>query len=201
MSDNTKGLLLGGIFGFLAGIAVGAAKAVKELEFSSEWYIDAPVSQVYQALREIDSYHYWWPALATRTNSVVAPINHNLMVRCSMTQPVSFLQGLPPLRFTIRFPNVEKDLRIRARFTGDIAGIAEWVVISQAKGTLVKSNSRLRVTNPLTALALLFLPEAIWRSRLEATLAQARDGLRRRLEQAEQDRAFERMVSDTVPEN
>ncbi|HEY7357739.1 MAG TPA: hypothetical protein VH590_14780, partial [Ktedonobacterales bacterium] len=73
-----------------------------------------------------------------------------------------------------------------------VSGIAEWVIVSQRGGVILKNNTRLRLTNPLLNLAALLLPESFWRANLERMLLEVRVGLRSALEFAEAEYALYR---------
>lgn len=169
--------LLVGTAAFAAGLTVGGAYLVKDLEISSEWFLEATPQQVFEILRDTNRYALWWPTFVTRINGAVAPISHNLVVRCALPLALPRLQRLPPLRFTLRFPQVEKDLRIRARITGDIVGIAEWFLIPQPNGVLLKGMIRARLSRPLLNLLVRCVPERRWRPKWEEILQSARQSL------------------------
>lgn len=173
-------LLLGAV-GLAAGVVIGGARAVKELELSSEWELDAPAERVFDLLLEKRSYAGWWPTVAGRSTTDGPRLSASTVVQCVARLPVGFIP-LPALHFTARFPQIERSQRIRARLTGDVTGVAEWVLVPQGQGVLLKSNIRLRLTHPLANLAALALPEAAWRANLEGMLLEARVGLRRALE-------------------
>ncbi len=174
-----------GAAGLAAGTVLGGARAVKEVELSSEWEIDAPADQVFEMLLDTRNYAEWWPEMAGQTNTKGPFITASTVAHCVARVPVAFLWFLPALHVTLRFPQIERDQRIRARLTGDVSGIAEWVIVPRRGGVILKNNTRLRLTNPLLNLAALLLPESAWRSNLERQLLEVRVGLRRALEFAE----------------
>jgi len=173
--------LLMGTMAFAAGLAAGGAYLVKDLELSTEWFIEAPPSRVFATLCATDRYALWWPAFAQRTNGAVAPIGPNLVVRCLLPVVVPRWRWLPPLRFTLRFPQVEPNVQIRARITGDITGVAEWLIVPQPHGVLLRGYVRARLSRPLLNLIVRCTPERTWRPAIEETLRQARDRLQRLL--------------------
>jgi carbon monoxide dehydrogenase subunit G len=181
-----------GAAGLAAGVVIGGAWAVKELEISTEWEIGAPPDKVFEALLEADNYADWWPQISAQSTTAGPLISAATVVQAALRLPLGLLPLAPTLHLTVRFPQIERNLRIRARLTGDVAGIAEWILVPQGKGTLLKSNTRLRLSHPLLNLAALALPESTWRSTLEGMLIEARAGLQRSLEFAEADLAFSR---------
>ena len=181
-----------GAAGLATGIVLGGARAVKDVEISSEWEIDAPAEQVFEMLLDTRNYAEWWPGLVSEVNSTGPLIEVGTVAQCAARVPVAFLPFLPALHFTIRFPQIERHQRIRARLTGDVSGIAEWVIVPQGAGVVLKNNTRLRLGNPLLNLAALVLPESAWRSNLEQMLLEVRAGLRRTLEFAEAEFALYR---------
>ncbi len=181
-----------GAAGLAAGVVIGGAWAVKELEISTEWEIDAPPDKVFAALLETDNYADWWPQITAHSTTAGPRLSAATVVQAALRLPLGLLPLSPTLRVTVRFPQIERNLRIRARLTGDVAGIAEWVLVPQGKGTLLKSNTRLRLAHPLMNLAALALPESTWRSTLEGLLIEVRGGLHRVLESTEADLAFSR---------
>lgn len=181
-----------GAAGLATGIVIGGARAVKEIEVSSEWEIDAPAEEVFEMLLDTRNYAEWWPEMAGYTNTGERFITASTIAQCAARLPVSFVPFLPPLHFTLRFPQIERNQRVRVRLTGDVSGIAEWVIVPQGEGVILKNNTRLRLRNPLLNLAALALPEASWRANLEAMLLEVRSGLRRALEFAEAEFAFAR---------
>lgn len=181
-----------GAAGLVAGVALGGARAVKEVELSSEWEIGAPAEQVFEMLLDTRNYAEWWPEMAGQTNTRGPLITASTVAQCVARLPVSFLPFLPALHVTLRFPQIERDQRIRVRLTGDVSGIAEWVIVSQRGGVVLKNNTRLRLTSPLLNLAALLLPESVWRANLERMLLEVRAGLRSALEFAEAEYALYR---------
>ena len=182
-----------GAAGLATGLVIGGARAVKDVEISSEWEIDAPAEQVFEMLLDTRNYAEWWPEMAGQSNTAGPWLTTSAVVRCAARIPVAFLPFLPALHATLCFPQIERNQRIRARLTGDVSGIAEWVIVPHGAGVLLKSNTRLRLTNPLLNLAVLVLPEASWRSNLEGMLLEVRAGLRRALEFAEVEFAYSRL--------
>ncbi len=180
-----------GAAGLAAGLVIGGARVVKELELSSEWEIDAPAERVFDLLLDTRSYAEWWPGIASRIDTGGQRLTGGTVVQGAAHLPIGPIP-LPALRFTIRFPQIERNQRIRARVTGDVTGIAEWVLVPQEQGVILKSNSRLRLTHPLVNLAALVLPESAWRTNLEALLLEVRAGLRRALEFTETEIAVSR---------
>jgi|GEM_PF-1801672 len=176
-----------GAAGLATGLVIGGARAVKEVEISSEWEINAPVERVFEMLLDTRNYAEWWPEMAGRTNTGAPAINASTVAQCVAPLPISFLPFSPALHMTIRFPQIERNQRIRARLTGDVTGIVEWVLAPQDRGVILKNNTRLRLTRPLLNLAVLALPESAWRANLESMLREARAGLRRALEFTEAD--------------
>ncbi len=176
-----------GAAGLAAGLVIGGARAVKEIEVSSEWEIDAPAEEVFEMLLDTRTYAAWWPEMAGHTNSGGPFITASTVARCVARLPIAFLPFRPALHVTLRFPQIERNRRIRARLTGDVVGIAEWVLVPQGAGAgvILKNNTRLRLSNPLLNLAVLLLPESAWRPHLERLLLEARADLRRTLEFAE----------------
>jgi hypothetical protein len=183
-----------GVAGLATGLMIGGARAVKEIEISSEWELDAPAEQVFEMLLDTRNYAEWWPEAAGHINTKGPFISTSTVARCVARVPVSFLPFLPALHMTLGFPQIERNQRIRARLTGDVSGIAEWVIVSrgEGEGVTLKHHTRLRLTHPLLNLAALALPEGIWRANLEQMLLEARVGLRRSLEFAEAEFAYSR---------
>ncbi len=181
-----------GAAGLATGLVIGGARAVKDVELSSEWEIDAPAEQVFEMLLDTRNYAEWWPEVAGHINTDGPFISAGTVARCVARAPIAFLPFLPALHITLRFPQIERNQRIRARLTGDVSGDAEWVLVPRGAGVLLKQHTRLRLSNPLLNLAALVLPEASWRPHLERMLLEVRAGLRRTLEFAEAEFAFSR---------
>ena len=182
-----------GAAGLAAGVVIGGAWAVKEVELSSEWEIDAPAEKVVRALLDPSNYAEWWPQISAHSMPGGPRIGAATVVRAAMRLPLSLLPVAPTLHVTVRFPQIERNLRIRARLTGDVVGISEWVLVPQGGGVVIlKNNTRLRLAHPLINLAALALPESAWRGSLEQLLLEARVGLHRVLEYAEADLAVAR---------
>jgi uncharacterized protein YndB with AHSA1/START domain len=183
-----------GAAGLATGLVIGGARAVKEVEISSEWEIDAPAEDVFELLLDRRNYAAWWPALSSQATTRGARITTSTVVQGVVRVPVAFVPFLPALHVTVRFPQIERNQRIRARLTGDVVGIAEWVLVPQSAGAgvLLKNNTRLRLRNPLLNLAALLLPESSWRVHLEQMLLEVRVGLWNALEFASADVALSR---------
>lgn len=182
-----------GAAGLATGVVIGGARAIKEMEISTEWPLNASPDAVFEALLDTRNYAEWWPEISGRTNTGAPAITAASVAQCVAQLPVSLLPFLPALHFAIRFPQIERPGRIRARLTGDVVGVAEWVIVPQREGgVLLKNNTRLRLARPLMNLAALVLPEKTWRANLEGMLIEARAGLRRALEFTEADLAVSR---------
>lgn len=182
-----------GAAGLAAGLVIGGARAVKELELSSEWELDAPAERVFELLLDTRNYAEWWPDMAGRIDTGGQTLTVGTVVQGAARLPIGVIPiPLPALHFTVRFPQIERNQRIRARVTGDVTGIAEWVLVPQDQGTILKNNTRLRLTHPLVNLAALALPESAWRANLEGMLLEACAGLRRALEFTEAELAVYR---------
>ncbi len=181
-----------GAAGLAAGVVIGGARAVKELELATEWEINAPPEKIFEALLETRNYAVWWPEISARTNTGWPRLTAATVVQAVVRLPLSLLPVAPALHVTVRFPQIERNVRLRARLTGDVVGIAEWVLVPQGESVNLKLNVRLRLVRPLVNLALLVLPESAWRSAVEAMLCEARAGLRRMLEFTEADVAVSR---------
>ncbi len=188
-----------GAAGLATGLVIGGARVVKEVELSSEWEIDAPAEEVFNALLDRRNYAAWWPDVVSHATPRGPRITPSTVVQAVVRVPVAFLPFQPALQVTIRFPQIERNQRIRARLTGDVVGIAEWVIVPQGAGArvagtgvLLKNNTRLRLSHPLLNLAALLLPESAWRTHLEQRLLEVRVGLERALEFATADVALSR---------
>ncbi|HEY7126288.1 MAG TPA: hypothetical protein VH590_06290 [Ktedonobacterales bacterium] len=177
--------LLIGAVGLAAGVVIGGARAIKEIEVATEWPIDAPEEAVFEALLEPGNYADWWPECAGRTNTGLELMGKATVAQCVVPLPFSPLPFMPALHVTVRFPQIDRNLRIRARLTGQVAGIAEWVMVPQHEGVVLKLNARVRLAHPLMNLAALALPEKTWRAHLEGMLLEMRAGLRRAVEATE----------------
>lgn len=184
--------LLVGAAGLAAGVVIGGARAVKEIEVAAEWPLNASAEEVFEALLETHHYADWWPECAGKTNTGAPLISKATVAECVVPLPVSPLPLLPALHVTVRFPQIDRNLRIRARLTGQVVGIAEWVIVPQGEGVVLKNNTRLRLSHPLMNLAALVLPEKTWRAHVEGMLLEMRAGLRRALEATEADLALSR---------
>jgi hypothetical protein len=181
-----------GAAGLATGLVIGGARAVKDVEISSEWEIDAPAEQVFALLLDMRNYAGWWPEMVCQATTKGPLITTGTVAHCVARVPIAFLPFLPLLHITIRFPQIERNQRIRARLTGDVIGIAEWVLVPQGASVTLKNNMRLRLSNPLLNLAALLLPESAWRVNLEQRLLEMRAGLKRVLEFAEAEMAVYR---------
>lgn len=181
-----------GAAGLAAGVVIGGAWAVKEVELSTEWEIDAPKASVFDALLDSRNYAEWWPQISAHSMPGGPRIGTATVVRAAMRLPLALLPVAPTLHVTVRFPQIERNLRIRARLTGDVVGISEWVLVPQGDGVILKNNTRLRLAHPLINLAALALPESSWRGSLEQLLLEARIGLHRVLEYTEANLAVSR---------
>ena len=181
-----------GAAGLAAGVVIGGAWAVKEVELSTEWEIDAPAEKVFEALLDSGNYAEWWPQISAHSTPGGSRISAATVVQAAMRLPLALLPMVPTLHMTVRFPQIERNLRIRARLTGDVVGISEWMLVPQGAGVILKNNTRLRLASPLMNLAVLALPESSWRGSLESLLLEARAGLNRTLEYTEANLAVSR---------
>jgi hypothetical protein len=98
---------------------------VAPFEFSSRWFVPAPIDRVYDALHDIESYPRWWPEVRT-----VDPIDPD-------HAKVGIKAFLP---YTLRFDMIREVADpttgiLRVKLAGDLDGYSQWDLRSLGTGT------------------------------------------------------------------
>ncbi len=84
--------LAGVAVGFAAGAVFGGGRLVRIYDWSTEWNIDAPRSEVFRVLSTPEEQRHWWPSMVVER---VEPIPENPRRACHHLSRASGAQRAP----------------------------------------------------------------------------------------------------------
>jgi hypothetical protein len=106
--------------------------------FHSDWYIDAPVDDVYEVIRDQRTYIHWWKEIREATD--LGGDTCRFRARSSLPIYLDFTASLES-------EDREKGLLV-ARLTGDLEGFVRWQQSPRGAGTHISYDQEV-VTNKL----------------------------------------------------
>lgn len=133
---------------------------------STEWRIDAPRQQVYEALRDLRGVGAWWPDF----EDVRAMDDRS--VRARVRGPVGFRFEL-----RLRVEHAQPHERIVIRSSGDLEGTGVWSLSEDPRGTSVHYDWDVVLRKPLLATASPLL-RGVFRRSHDAVMRRGERGLR-----------------------
>ena len=169
--------LAGAAVGFAAGAIFGGGRLVRIFDWTTEWNVDAPRSEVYRILTTPEEQYQWWPSTVVER---VEPHTNEVLGRTityRVLQAPSVRRIAPPFMLTARTSDVEREHRIRAVVTGDLAGVLETLLYDRPDGaTRIIYHWYTRVTNPLMN-ALGFVLTPVFRASHDHVMREGEAGL------------------------
>jgi uncharacterized protein YndB with AHSA1/START domain len=174
--------------GFGAGIIFGGGKLVRVYDWQFEWALDAPLSQVYQALSNAGAFLKWWPSMGVQQVIPLPTIRGGRKVLSRVKQPESVGSMAPPFRLTSIWTEregaiPEQERSIRAMVSGNLAGVMDIFFSGQPKdGTRVVFHWSVRCSHPLVNVLGFFL-EPVFHSSMAQIMPEGEAGLRRYCQQ------------------
>jgi uncharacterized protein YndB with AHSA1/START domain len=171
-------LLTAGLIGAGAGLLLGS-RMVKTYDWCTEWFISAPLSEVYEAMTSRSAVRQWWPSMELVDNGEEDELWVGSTVSFRVHQAPEVARLAPPFHIHCVYTDVEPERRLREAVTGDLSGILETLFEKDptGAGTRVDFNWYVRVTNP--ALNLLgYVAEGVYRHSHDSVMKEGENGLR-----------------------
>lgn len=145
-----------------------------EYVWHSDWFVDAPVDQVWKALSRPEDWPRWWPFLASVRD--LAPGDGRGV---GALRHFEWRTRLPyRVRLDMETLEVAPGHLLSARAGGDAEGLGTWRLLGLGKHTRVAYEWRIRLDRPwMRRLAPLLAPLFKWNH--DAVMAAGQAGLRR----------------------
>ena len=106
----------------------------RRLAYVTEWRLDAPIEQVWEALADVESWPQWWPYVRdvrTLHRGATNDLGTVRRLRWSSRLPYGFTLDVETTE--VRMPH-----RLVGQATGDMAGEGRWELARDGAGTLVR---------------------------------------------------------------
>ncbi|HEX6542838.1 MAG TPA: hypothetical protein VF040_13865 [Ktedonobacterales bacterium] len=164
--------------GFAVGAIIGGGRLVRVFDWTTEWNVDAPRSEVFRVLSTPEEQHHWWPSMIVEHVEPIPEVPDGRIITYRVLQAPSVRRIAPPFILTSTIADVEHDRRTRAVVTGDLAGVLETLLYDRPDGgTRVVYHWYTRVTNPLMN-ALGFVLTPVFRASHDHVMREGEAGLR-----------------------
>lgn len=175
------GPLAGAAVGFAVGAIIGGGKLVRVFDWTTEWNVDAPRSEVFRVLNAPEEQHRWWPSMVVENVEPLPDNPDGRIITYRVLQAPSVRKIAPPFILYSRTADVERDRRARSVVTGDLAGVLETLLYDRPDGgTRVVYHWYTRITNPVLN-ALGFLATPMYRASHDHVMQEGEAGLRQYL--------------------
>jgi len=102
--------------------------------YVTEWRLDAPIEQVWDALVDVESWPQWWPhvhAVQTLHRGATDDLGTVRRLRWGSRLPYGFT-------LEVETTEVRKPARLAGRASGDMAGTGMWELAREGTGTRVR---------------------------------------------------------------
>lgn len=145
-----------------------------EYHFSEQWFVDAPIGDVWPIIRKVAEYPRWWSEFleATKRNDIDGP-GGIVAVRVKAALPYH-------MHFEIEAVREESPRIAEVRVRGDLNGSMKWTLTPEGGGTrLFFEETVITGKKLLNVLAPLFKPLFAWNH--EIMMRHGEQGLRRLL--------------------
>ncbi|MGH2375144.1 MAG: SRPBCC family protein [bacterium] len=143
-----------------------------EYHFSEQWFVDAPIEEVWPVIRKVANYPSWWTEFleATKRNDIDGP-GGIVAVHVKAALPYHMYFDIEAVR--------EEPPRIaEVRVRGDLNGSMHWTLASEGSGTRLHFEETVMTGKKLlNVLAPLFKPLFAWNH--EIMMTHGEEGLRR----------------------
>lgn len=170
--------LAGAVVGFAVGAIVGGGKLVRIYDWTTEWTIDAPRSEVFRVLSTPEEQRHWWPSMVVERVEPIPDNPDGRIITYRVLQAPSVRRIAPPFILVSTIADVEHDRRTRAVVTGDLAGVLDTLLYDRPDGgTMVIFHWYTRVTNPVMN-ALGFVMTPVFRASHDHVMREGEAGLR-----------------------
>jgi hypothetical protein len=162
-----------------AGVVIGGGLAPRIYDWTTEWNIDAPLEEVYEAMSR--SENSFWPSMRIARIVPDRRAIDGRAIHYRVKQAASVARFAPPFHIVSRMTEIEELRRWRQVVTGDLAGTLETHFFTRPDGdTRIVYNWYVRVTNPLFNLAGYFV-EPVFRASHDHVMREGEAGLRAQL--------------------
>jgi hypothetical protein len=153
-------------------------EAVAEYQFVTAWRIDAPIDEVFGAIRDSLSWPEWWDAVPAVED--VAPGDADGI---GNVRRYTFKGRLPYLlRFDLTTDVIAPPERLGGTAVGELEGRGDWLLRPSGDGTLVRYDWQIRTNRWwMNALAPFPFVRSIFELNHDFVMARGLVGLRRRL--------------------
>lgn len=173
--------LAGAAVGFAVGAIVGGGKLVRIFDWTTEWNVDAPRSEVFRVLNTPEEQHHWWPSMIVENVEPLPDKPDGRIITYRVLQAPSVRRIAPPFILYSRTDDVDHARRARSVVTGDLAGVLETLLYDRPDGgTRIVYHWYTRVTNPLLN-AFGFLMTPMYRASHDHVMQEGEAGLRQYL--------------------
>lgn len=170
--------LAGAAVGFAVGAIVGGGKLVRIYNWTTEWTIDAPRSEVFRVLNTPEEQRHWWPSMVVERVEPLPDNPDGRIITYRVLQAPSVRRIAPPFILVSTIADVEHDRRTRAVVTGDLAGVLDTLLYDRPDGgTRIVFHWYTRVTNPVMN-ALGFVMTPLFRASHDHVMHEGEAGLR-----------------------
>ena len=142
--------------------------------YVTEWHLDAPISQVWDALVDVESWPQWWPhvrSVRTLHGGATGGLGSVRRLRWSSRLPYGFTLDVETT--ALRAP-----MLLVGRATGDMAGTGTWELACAGAGTRVRYTWTLDLHTRWMRLAAPFMAP-VFRWNHEGVMRAGGQGLKR----------------------
>lgn len=130
-----------------------------EYQFLTRWHLDAPIDEVWAAIRDVESYPKWWKYVAEAEQMTPGDekgLGERLRYHWTSALPYTF-------DFQTETTKSEPPRLLETTATGDIEGFGRWELAEAEQGTVVHYTWNVRTTEAwINALAPLAKPIFVW---------------------------------------
>ena len=106
----------------------------RRFEYVTEWRLDAPIEQVWDALVDVGSWPQWWPmvrGVSTLHQGATSDLGTVRRIRWGSRLPYGFT-------LDVETTEIRPHARLRGRASGDMAGTGLWELEADGAGTFVR---------------------------------------------------------------
>lgn len=116
----------------------GGGKLVRVYDWETAWNVDAPRAEVFRALNapaeQAEQTDNWWPSMVVERSEPLPDIPDCHIVIYRVIQAPNVRRFAPPFVIRSVTADVERDRRMRAVVTGDLAGVLETLLYDRPDG-------------------------------------------------------------------
>lgn len=149
----------------------------RQFHLASEWRLDAPLDQVWDALCAVERWPDWWPSVR-RVELLTAGDKNGI----GAVNRFTWATALPyDLVIVMKVQNMQPLRQIEGHATGELEGVGIWTLEQTDDLTVVRYEWQVDLAKPwMRRLAPLFSPVFAWNHRM--VMQRGEQALRRHLE-------------------